>query len=249
MGQVTERIENTIELLKQTDIDGCITGSSLTGQDFDSWQSRPDIDIFCYSPQAQVHALDVLRYELGLRPGKEDPRADKGESWKRDRIMVVRGRKREEKLSTVSYTNEARSVVVNVSRKPNQEKAMDVIANFDMSIVMMAHDIPTGLDLDLRTLKAPNKMTAVPNPLRRMDGTLWNASSWLRQWDRVIKYWNRGFDTRPMARFYKDMLADVIEQGSMFQTERANDAYEVFVKEFEQVGAKINAWLKDKEDM
>lgn len=248
MKSKSEAIEKVIGWLKETDIDGCITGSSLTGQDFDQWKSHPDIDIFCYSAASQVHALDVLHYEFMLNPGKEDPRADKGERWKRDRIMATRGNRTEQKLSTVSYTDPARTVVVNVSRKPYQEKAMDVIANFDMSIVMVAHDIPTGMELDLRTLKSPDVMTAVPNPLRRVDGTLWNTSHWLRQWDRVIKYWDRGFDTRPMARFYKQLLADTIEQGSMFQTDKANAAYDAFIEEFKMVGEKIDIWLEDKED-
>ena len=74
----TYAIGEMIERLKATDIDGCVTGSCLTGGDFDSWLTKPDIDVFTYSPYAMVHALDVLEYKLGLEPGGEGIMSERG---------------------------------------------------------------------------------------------------------------------------------------------------------------------------
>lgn len=148
---------------------------------------------------------------------------------------------------------------MNVSNRRYEKSAMDVITRFDMSIVLQAYDIPSGSLIDMRTVQPKADLVdiikstggdptvAVPNPFRSFDGTTWNASKWLRQWDRVLKYWNRGFDTRPMARFYSYMIKEVIDGGSLFKTEASKQAYQVFVDEFKDLGTKIDEWIKENE--
>ena len=256
---ITHAIRSMQEKLMATDINGCVTGSSLTGFDFDQWSTTPDIDVFCYSPYSMVHAIDVCEYQLGLRPGGDEDSTDKGEAWKA-RKMRVDGIGKGRDLATCKFTDG--NVVVNVSYRRYQRSAMDVIARFDMSIDMIARDIPSGTTLDMRECRpkqdvlrviegagihqGPSVLTAVPNPFREFDGTTWNAAKWLRQWDRVIKYWDRGFDTRPMAIYYKNMLSEIIDGGCLFKTEASKAAYDEFVTEFKGLGERIDTWLKDK---
>ena len=243
--------------IMETSIDGCITGSSLAENwDVDEAEVKPDIDIFTYSPYAMVHAIDVLEYKLGLAPGGDEVSSDKGEAWKAKK-MRTSGRGFGRDLATCKFTDG--TVVVNVSNRKGERSAMDVIARFDMSIVLQAYDIPSGSLIDMRCVqpkadlvdiiksKGGDPMTAVPNPFRGFDGTTWNASKWLRQWDRVIKYWDRGFDTLPMARFYSHMIKEVIGGGTMFKTEASRQAYEEFVDEYQELGKKIDEWIKEKE--
>ena len=243
--------------IMDTDIDGCITGSSLAENwDVDEAEVKPDIDIFTYSPYAMVHAIDVLEYKLGLVPGGDEVSSDKGEAWKAKK-MRTSGRGFGRDLATCKFTDG--TVTVNVSNRKGERSAMDVIARFDMSIVLQAYDIPSGSLIDMRCVQPKadlvdvikstggDPMVAVPNPFRSFDGTTWNASKWLRQWDRVIKYWNRGFDTRPMARFYSNMIKEVIEGGSLFKTEASKQAYQEFVDEYSELGTKIDEWIKEKE--
>lgn len=241
--------------IKQTDIDGCITGSSLTEESKADWEEVPDIDVFTYSPYAMVHACDVCEYVLGLRPGGDPLTSDEGERWKVSKVRVSGRGDRD--LATCKFTDG--NVVVNVSNRRYERSAMDVIARFDMSIVLQAYDIRSGTLIDFRDCKAKNdvakvigvedgsRYVAVPNPFRNFDGTTWNAAKWLRQWDRVIKYWGRGFDTRPMARFYLNMIREVTNGGCMFKTETSRKAYESFVEEFSDLEKKIVTWLEDKE--
>ena len=243
--------------IMDTDIDGCITGSSLAENwDVDEAEVKPDIDIFTYSPYAMVHAIDVVEYKLGLAPGGDEVSSDKGEAWKAKK-MRTSGRGFGRDLATCKFTDG--NVVVNVSNRKGERSAMDVIARFDMSIVLQAYDIPSGSLIDMRCVqpkadlvnviksKGGNPMVAVPNPFRSFDGATWEAKKWLRQWGRVIKYWNRGFDTLPMARFYSNMIKEVIDGGSLFKTEASKQAYQEFVDEFSELGTKIDEWIKEKE--
>lgn len=259
MSGITDRIKVMQQRLMATDINGCITGSSLTGHDFDSWSVTPDIDVFCYSPYAMVHAIDVCEYQLGLEPGGDEDSTAQGERWKAAK-MRTNGIGKGRDLATCKYTDG--EVTVNVSHRRYQRSAMDVIARFDMSIDMIAADIPSGTTLDMRLCSMkddvarfiseslpdlePDAMVAVPNPFREFDGTTWNAAKWLRQWDRVIKYWDRGFDTRPMALFYRGMLKEIIDGGCLFKTEASRRAYEEFVAEFSDLDERIKTWLQDK---
>lgn len=248
-------IQEMQKRIADTDIEGCITGSSLADWDMDDEDYVPDIDVFTYSPYAMVHAIDVMEYRLGLHPGGDPIVSEKGERWK---IKQTRkGGRGSRDLATCKFTDG--KVVVNVSNRKHERSAMDVIARFDMSIVLMAMDIPSGTLIDMRDckpkeslrdiIKAPggDPTVAIPNPFRQFDGAIWEATKWLRQWDRVIKYWNRGFDTRPMARFYRWMLSDTIEGGQMFKTEASRKAYEEFASEFKELGNKIDMWLEENE--
>lgn len=251
-----ESIEEMQRRIMETDIEGCITGSSLSQNwDMEEAEVKPDIDIFTYSPYAMVHAIDVIEYKLGLHSGGDEVTTDAGERWKAKK-MRLNGRGGRD-LATCKFTDG--TVVVNVSNRKYEKSAMDVIARFDMSIVLQAYDIPSGSLIDMRTVQPKadlvgvikstggDPMVAVPNPFRSFDGTTWDAKKWLRQWDRVIKYWNRGFDTRPMARFYSHMIKEVIDGGSLFKTEASKQAYQEFVDEFQELGTKIDEWLEANE--
>lgn len=242
MPGITWKINKTIEDLKKTDINGCITGSSMTGADFDSWSSQPDIDVFVYSQPSLVHAVCVLMYKLDFVPGKLDPSTEKGEAWKIDRVFT-KSMKKDMPLSTVSLKKDG--VVVNVTCKRDKRKMIDVISDFDMTIVMVAYDIRSKHMLDLR---GEDKKKALPNPLKHEDSSLYTVAKWIRQFDRVIKYYDRGFDTLPMAKFYIEMIDEALATGALFQTEKSKEVYEEFSKEFVDMRKKIQAWVEDKEE-
>lgn len=239
---LTKQIKDTINLLKDTDINGCITGSCLLDENFDEWESVPDIDVFVYSIESQIHAVDVLEYKYGFKPGKYDHNCDKGEAWKVQRLRTY-GMRKDSPLSTVSMYKDG--ITVNVSYRKDQRKLVDVISVFDMTIIMRGIDIPTGYELNLT---GDDSHTARLNPLRTIDYSIWNTKKWVRQFDRVIKYWNRGFDTRPVAQAYIDMINTVIETGSLFTSEKAEQSYKEFAEEYIEVRDHIQMWLDDKED-
>ena len=251
---INEDIQKTIDLLKTSDINGCITGSSMIGADYDTWERIPDVDLFVYNEKQLLHAVDKLMMVYDYNP------ATKGEAWKIERIGN-RNTQKHMALQTVKLKRNDSDVIINVSWKDKRDNLFAVLSSFDMSIIMIGYDIPNKVHLDLRVgwpgmvvedvygkwSKSVN--VAVPNPLRKQDTDMYGTKMWVRQFDRCIKYWDRGFDTRPMAEFYIGLINKVIEDGQLFESEASEEAYQAFCDEFVPVRENMKQWLEGKEDL
>lgn len=238
------KIRWAIKVLKQQDINGCITGSTLLECDFNLWDKAPDIDIFVYTEQELIHAISILEHKLGMKPGKGTTASNRQEEWKLDRLRKYGGTTKKFNLTTASFyadMGDNHIIIVNVTNKKNCDNILQVLGSFDMSIIMRGYDIKNHFWLDLRT--EPVNI-AQPNLLRDHDAELWTVSKWIRQWDRVIKYYNRGFDTRPMARFYLELIDEALSGGELFTTEKGKETYAQFAAEFLQVREVIKEWLE-----
>ena len=249
-----ERIERAIDIVKQLPINGCITGSCfLPGFDPDAWGVEPDVDVFVYSEDDLVRAVSIAEYGLKMKPGTGSERSEKQERWKLNRLFK---NGLNYKIGITTYKFWMDGVILNFTFKQIKERgrwipvvnAPSVLMTFDMSIVMQAYDIKSHVMFDLRPDNV-DPMTAVPNPLRDHDCMMWTVAKWVRQFDRVVKYWNRGFDTRPMAQFYLDMIDQCIEAGCLFDSEESTQAFTNFSEEFLEKRMIIADWLDEhKED-
>ena len=248
-----EKIEMAIEVVKNMPINGCITGSCwLPGFDPDAWGSTPDVDVFVYSEGDLMKAIDYAMYELKMKPGTGTDRSEKQERWKLERLQQ---NGINYKLGITTYKFWCDGVIVNFTYKMTKVggrwvpivNAPSVLASFDMSIVMQAYDIKSHVMFDLRPDHVP-PTTAVPNPLRDNDCVMWTVAKWVRQFDRVVKYYGRGYDTRPMARFYLDMIDECIEAGCLFDSEESQAAFTNFSEEFLEKRAIIADWLEEHEE-
>ena len=247
----TQDIKDVIEMLKSTDINGCITGSSMLDEDFDTWDQAPDVDVFVYNEMQLLHASDMLMYKHGFKL------LSAGEEWKFDRVCN-RGAQNNAALTTMKLVND-KGVVVNITYKKWKNNIMAVLASFDMSCIMIGYDIPFGWGIDMRTRDikvfddkydrwSDDPKVSKPNPMRKQDADMYGVEMWVRQYDRVIKYWNRGIDTRPMAEFYIDLINGVIAKGRLFDSAKSEESYNGFVSTYEPLRDKMVEWLKDKED-
>lgn len=249
-----EKIERAIKVVKHMPIDGCITGSCwLPGFDPDAWGSTPDVDIFVYTEDDLVKAVTYAEHALKMKPGKGSVRSEKQERWKLERLFKSG---LNYKIGITTYTFYCDGLMLNFTYKQNKvhgrwvpiTNAPSVLLSFDMSIVMQGYDIQTGVWYDLRPENVP-VTTAIPNPARDHDCVMWTVAKWVRQFDRVVKYYNRGFDTRPMAKFYLDMIDECIEAGCLFDSEESNEAFLSFSEEFLKKRAIIADWYDEhKED-
>ena len=246
-----EKIEIAIDVMKTSPIDGCITGSCwLPDFDPDGWGTKPDVDIFVYGEDELVRAVNFAKWALHMEPGKGTDRTRKQEEWKLNRLMK---NGLNYKIGITTYTFYCEGVMLNFTFKQKKFHGRwypiltpaDVLSSFDMSIVMQGYDIQTHVFYDMRV---GDPKVAVPNPLRDHDCVMWTVAKWVRQFDRVVKYYNRGFDTRPMARFYLDMIDQCIEAGCLFDSEESQDAFESFSNEFIEKRAAIADWLEAHEE-
>lgn len=251
---LTQKIGAAIEVVKHMPINGCITGSCwLPGFNPDAWGSTPDVDVFVYSEDDLVRACTIAEHGLKMTPGKGTERSEKQERWKLNRLYEA-GLNR--KIGITTYTFYCDGIMLNFTYKMTKMQgrtiplinAPSIVMSFDMSIVMQAYDIKSRVMFDLRPDDVPPHV-AVPNPLRNHDCVMWTVAKWVRQFDRVVKYYNRGFDTRPMAQFYLDMIDECIEAGCLFDSEESQEAFMNFSEEFIEKRASIAEWLEEhKED-
>lgn len=246
------KIAATIDLIKRLDIDGCVTGSCLM-EDFDpdGWGTTPDIDIFVFGEDELVHAIDIVMYKLKMVPGTGTTRSRQQEEWKLKRLRTS-GLNRKIGVTTYKFYHD--EIIVNLTFKQRKHHGRwvpildtpGVLQSFDMSIVMQGYDIRHHVLYDMRV---GDPKVAIPNPLRDQDCVMWTVAKWVRQFDRVVKYYNRGFDTRPMAKFYLDMIDECIEAGCLFDSEESQEAFETFSQEFLEKRAIIADWYDNhKED-
>ena len=249
-----EKIDTAINMVKLMPINGCITGSVwLPGFDPDAWGTTPDVDVFVYSQNDLVKAVTYAEHKLRMTPGTGTARSEQQERWKLQRLYSAG---LNYKLGITTYKFFCDGVVLNFTYKQVKsggrwtalDNAPAVLMSFDMSFVMQAYDIKTHVMFDLRP-DYVDERTAIPNPLREQDCMVWTISKWVRQFDRVVKYWNRGYDTRPMARFYIEMIDKCIEAGCLFDSDESKETFENFSSEFLEKRAAIAEWLEDKEDM
>lgn len=251
MASITEQIHDAIEELKGSGINGCITGSSMIPDaDFDSWASVPDVDVFVYTEPQLLHASDVLMFKYGYEL------LDAREDWKFDRV-ANRGSNKKAFLTTLKLKRG--DVVVNITYKNYRNNVVAVLGSFDMSCIMIGYDIPFGWGIDMRTKDikvfddrnhrwSDDPNVSVPNPMRKQDADLYTTEMWVRQFARVMKYWDRGIDTRPMARFYVELIDEVIRKGSLFDSDKAMGAFDAFIETYQPLRDKMAAWLEDKEE-
>lgn len=247
-----EKMDVLVDAVKASPINGCITGSYwLPGFDPEAWGSKPDVDVFVFGDYELVRAVCYAQYVLQMKPGKGTPRSAKQEEWKLDRLFTSGLNKR---LGITTYTFEQDGVALNITFKQQKVAGFwkpltsvpDVLQSFDMSIVMQGYDIQKQVFFDMRS---GDPMVAVPNPLREHDCVMWTVAKWVRQFDRVVKYYNRGFDTRPMAEFYLRMIDECIAAGCLFDSEESQTAFDSFSSEFLEKRAAIQEWYDDhKED-
>ena len=253
MATVNENIREVQDIIKMTGVIGCLTGSSMIpGEDFSKWEQVPDVDVFVFlEPQLLVLAM-TLEQVYNFKP------ADKANDWKYRKLKTA-GSNKKDALSTLKMMS-PNGIIANITWKKGRDNMLSVLSSFDMSIIMVGYDISHGFGLDLRTADSagvtdgkarwsPDPRLAVPNPMRDQDCDMYGVSMWARQFDRVVKYWDRGFDTRPMARFYIREIQRVIDTGKLFNTENGERAFNEFVAEFAPMMGKMREWLADKEDI
>jgi hypothetical protein len=247
-----DKVKSAIELVKTLPIDGCITGSCLLpGFDPESWGTTPDVDVFCFGEGELITAIDLAQYALKMEPGSGTERSRKQEEWKLARLKQAG---LNYKIGVTTYKFYCEGVILNFTFKQRKHQGRwipildtpGILQSFDMSIVMQGYDIKHHVTYDMR-VGDPN--IAIPNPLRDHDCVMWTVAKWVRQFDRVVKYYNRGFDTRPMAKFYLDMIDECIAAGCLFDSEESQEAFESFSQEFLEKRASIADWYDEhKED-
>lgn len=249
---ITAHVHRWINILRAEGragwLHGCITGSCLLDAIFDLWETPPDIDVFTYDLTGITEMVSVLTRTYGCRFGADDtPLSAKQEEWKYNKARVSGWKKSDREygsLNTVKLRTPD-GLIINISNKRNQKSVADVVNAFDMTIVMKGIDLERDFIYDMTKAFGGSQYKAMPNLLRNADTSLFTVQHWIRQFIRVTKYWDRGYDTREMARFYLDQIDKCTSEGPLFPASEASmQIWNECLEEFTDMRGRIEKWLE-----
>jgi len=224
--------------------EGFITGSCM----IPGLDEVKDIDVFVPDSNQLLIAVKTLELAGGFKLGKTD-----NETSEAAERMKLRWTTDRSWLESIYLYDPETMGQVNVTFKRDHGSVNLVLDGFDMSCVMRGYDIATGLTIDRRleawdaTRRIPvhsvifgplpkEVTTAYPNPFRFLEVdremASWKAQFALRQWERVIKYYERGFNTVPMAVEYIHIIIQVVTQGTLFDTVKSKTRFNEFCLEY-----------------
>lgn len=227
-----KQINNAIEIIKKQEIDGCITGSCL----LDYFEGQ-DIDVFTYTKSSFTKLLYFMHYNPmfqlldPLEKHKFDEYINKDKS-SLDRIGLI----------TIKFKYNL-CVDVNIIFKKFQNNCFDIISNFDLDIIATGFDIKTQKTLSLRESKG---MVGTWN---KWNNTFYNPDFWdvkriLRQFERVVKYTNRGYDLTEVTDKYIELVEKIILTENIYKTEKGNKYHEDTINQFIVVLKILKEWKK-----
>lgn len=229
-----EQIDNAIELIKKQDVNGCITGSCL----LDYFEGQ-DIDIFVYDKSSFNKLLFFMHYNPMFLI------LDKLEQHKFDEYI------NEDKSSldsigliTLKFKYNL-SVDVNVVFKKFHKNIFDVLSNFDLDIIANGYDIKTGNYLSLRTTSGLEGTWNKWNT-SYYKCNLWSCKRLLRQFSRVVKYTERGYNLETVTDKYIALIEEILSLDNIYKTEKGSLFYEKTQKEFEIVLKILQIWKVEK---
>lgn len=229
-----EQIDNAVTILKGLDINGCITGSVLL-----DYFEGADIDVFVYDKSSFNKLLFFMHYnpmftildKLELHKFNEYINEDKSSL---DSIGLI----------SIKFKYNL-CIDVNVVFKKFHKNIFDVLSNFDLDIIANGYDIKTGNYLSLRTT------TGLEGTWNRWNTSyykcnLWSCKRLLRQFSRVVKYTERGYNLETVTDKYISLIEEILSLDNIYKTEKGSLFYEKTQKEFEIVLKILQVWKVEK---
>lgn len=204
-----EQMTNALNWCKSQEVAACITGSSL----LDYFEGQ-DIDMFAYT----IPAFNELLFAM-----KHDPMfiiADPKEEWKLKKWTSCNDYKFELSYNMISIKFKYNTCVdINLIYKKKAANVFDVLSSFDMDIICKGYDLKSKRILDLTSGNDKIADWNRWNPQFR-EINAWSLNRLLRQFQRVIKYHKRGYNTDLVCSKYRDIMLDMTKYVDIWKTDK-----------------------------
>lgn len=136
------------------------------------------------------------------------------------------------------------SVPVNIILKKSQRNLFDVISNFDIDLIAVGYDIKTGKTLNLRESVGKNVTWNRWNKsFYQID--FWSTKRLLRQFQRIIKYTDRGYNLNEVTDKYISILKEIIKIENFYHTEKGKTYFNENIEQFKKVLAILKVYRKE----
>jgi len=226
--------KNAFKLISALDINGCITGSYMLGYN-KKWHQ--DLDVFCYDKSSFTALLYYMHYSpmfLILDPLEKHKFDEFTKSNKSslDKLGLI----------TIKFKYNL-CIDVNIVYKEYQRNIFEVISNFDLDIICMGYDIKTKKTLNLRESTG---MTGTWNRWNKTfyDPDFWSIKRLLRQFERIIKYTDRGYDLTSAVDKYIELVRTILKTQNIYKTEKGTTFHENTMGQFKIVLKILTAYKK-----
>lgn len=231
-----EQQENLIEYIKSiSNLRGCITGSALLPE----YYEHSDVDVFMYDSKS----FTKLYYTLINNPMFTI--LDKLENWKAMMFETQEEKKQKYGLITLKFIYNT-CLPVNIILKNDKTNIFSVLSSFDMDIVCKGYCLQAKKELDLTG--NPGKVANINtwNPAFN-SSEIWSVSRILRQLERTIKYHKRGFNTDAVILKYIELIDNVQEYESVFNSENFSERLKTIQENTKVVKQLCEVWLETHE--
>jgi hypothetical protein len=232
-----EQFENAINIIKSLDINACITGSIMLGYQKD-WEIQQDIDVFVYN-QSSFNKLLFYMYYHPLFQVLDPLEIHKMKDY------IDNNRSSLESLGLLTIKFKYNTCVdVNIILKKNQNSIFDVISNFDLDIIATGYDIKTGKTLSLRETTGLKGTWNKWNP-NFYTTDFWSIKRLLRQFERVIKYTNRGYDLNEVTEKYISIVETIIATENYYKSPKGTKYFNDTIDQFKIVLNILKIYQRD----
>lgn len=240
-----KQIDNAINWFKEAKIlgkpiNGCITGSSLLGE---YWEGM-DIDVFVYTPQEFINILWKLYYDEMFTFPKES------EKWKMGRYTTnenwVKASYKYGGVSSIKFLYNT-CININIIYKNTLNNIFDILASFDMDIIAKGYDLANKKYLDLGDEEGRKNKIADINVwkegYKKID--IWSARNILRQFTRIVKYYNRGYNTDKVALAHINIIDNILKESNIHNSKAFEEILDRAQHNFKIVKRIIELWLEE----
>ena len=231
-----KQVTNALNWCMSQEVAACITGSSL----LDYFEDQ-DIDMFAYSIPAFNQLLFAMIHDPMFIIG--DPK----EQWKLDKWTKSVDYNKELSYGMISIKFKYNTCVdINLIYKSKSKNIFQVLSSFDMDIICKGYDLSTKKYLDLT--EDNGKIADWNRWNKEFTGfNAWSINRLLRQFKRVIKYHDRGYDTDLVCIKYRDIMKEMLSYVDIWKTDKTKEKV-TSVKKKSKILIKIfDKWLETHE--
>jgi len=231
-----EQYKSALEILKKQDINGCITGSYMLGY-HEGWNQ--DIDLFVFDQSSLNKILFFMHYNPMfqiLDPMEKHKFND----------LINNGKSSLDNIGLITIKFKYNLLIdINIVFKKFQKNVFDVISNFDISIIAKGYDIKTGQTLDLSGYNGDKIVTWNKWNPTFYKADFWNIKRILRQFERITKYTNRGYDLTEVTDKYISLVEEIVSTSNFYKSEKGVKYFEDTIEQFQIVLKILKLWKKD----
>jgi len=225
-----EQINNALELLKKQDVNGCITGSVLL-----DYFEGADIDLFMYDKSSFNKLLFFMHYNpmFTILDPLEKHKFHEYINEDKSSLESIG-------LITIKFKYNL-CIDVNVVFKKFHKNIFDVLSNFDLDIISNGYDIKTGKLLSLR------ETSGLEGTWNRWNTSFYKSDFWstkrlLRQFERVIKYTQRGYNLDSVTDKYIELIEEIIKTENFYKSEKGSKYFNDTMEQFQIVLKILKIW-------